>query len=52
MIDVEALLWRHGVHKYDEGFMDAVQLHKEGRLTYTVSKDFDGREVITIEVTD
>jgi len=46
------LLWRHGVRSYDEGFMDAIQLHKEERLTYTVTHDDSGCEVIVIEVSD
>ena len=43
--------WWHGRQEYDNGFMDAVQLHKEGRLTYDVSHNEEGDEVITIEVT-
>jgi len=42
---------RHGEDSYDNGFMDAVQLHQEGRLTYDVTHDpIDDVKVITIEV--
>ena len=43
---------RHGETQYDYGFMDAVQLHSEGRLTYDVSNDGEDVKTITIEVTD
>ena len=43
--------WWYGRQEYDNGFMDAVQLHKEGRLTYDVTYNEAGDEVITIEVT-
>ncbi len=46
------LLKRHSEQEYDNGFMDAVQLHNEGRLTYTTETQEDGVELITIEVTD
>jgi len=46
------LLKRHSELEYDNGFMDAVQLHKEGRLTYTSVIQEDGIELLTIEVTD
>ena len=39
-----------GKKEYDMGFMDAVQLHSEGRLTYTVEQEDDGINLITIEV--
>lgn len=38
--------------EYNDGFMDVVQLHNEGRLTYTTEVVEDGIELITIEVTD
>ena len=46
------LHYRHGEKQYDYGFMDAVQLHSEGRLTYDVSNDGEDVKTITIEVTD
>jgi len=47
------LLKRHGEQEYDNGFMDAVQLHSEGRLSYTVEQDVEeGVALLTIEVTD
>tara|TARA_R110000765_G_scaffold374942_1_gene465522 strand:+ start:825 stop:1016 length:192 start_codon:yes stop_codon:yes gene_type:complete len=42
------LYYRHGETSYDNGFMDAVQLHSEGRLKYTIETG----GVIMIEVTD
>ena len=45
------LYTKHGEESYDCGFMDAVQLHSEGRLTYNVSSTRE-EKVITIEVTD
>jgi len=51
MVALAWYLWRsHGIEEYDNGFMDAVQLHKEGRLTYFVEYDEEGYEVINIEV--
>jgi len=46
------LLVRHSEREYDNGFLDAVQLHKEGRLTYTTVVQEDGIELLTIEVVD
>ena len=46
------LHYRHGEKQYDCGFMDAVQLHSEGRLTYDVASDAEDVKTITIEVTD
>ena len=46
------LHYRHGETSYDDGFMDAVQLHSEGRLTYDVYDDGENVKTITIEVTD
>jgi len=37
---------------YDSGFLDAVQLHSEGRLTYTREIIGDDEDVLTIEVVD
>ena len=45
------LYTKHGEASYDNGFMDAVQLHSEGRLTYNVSST-EEEKVITIEVSD
>jgi len=45
------LHYRHGETQYDNGFMDAVQLHQEGRLTYSVTDDA-GVKTILIEVSD
>jgi hypothetical protein len=45
------LYTKHGEASYDNGFMDAVQLHSEGRLTYNVSSTNE-EKVITIEVSD
>ncbi len=44
------LSWTYGNNEYDYGFMDAVQLHSEGRLTYTVEEQEDGINLINIEV--
>tara|TARA_R110000822_G_scaffold151623_1_gene290772 strand:+ start:42 stop:236 length:195 start_codon:yes stop_codon:yes gene_type:complete len=33
------MTFRHGYTKYNDGFLDAVQLHSEGRLTYKIEKD-------------
>ncbi len=41
----------HARKEYNEGFMDAVQLHSEGRLTYTTEQE-EGVALLTIEVTD
>ena len=47
------LLVRHGDNEYDNGFLDAVQLHSEGRLTYTSEpSDEEGINLLTIEVKD
>jgi len=43
---------RQGEQEYDNGFMDAVQLHSEGRLTYNVETIGDDKCVLTIEVSD
>ena len=43
--------YRLGIAEYDKGFMDAVQLHQEGRLTYSVTDD-SGVKTILIEVSD
>lgn len=54
MAGVAWYLWKtHGETEYDNGFMDAVQLHSEGRLSYNVEQDEEeGTALITIEVTD
>jgi hypothetical protein len=44
--------WWYGREKYDQGFMDAIQLHSEGRLTYNTELQDDGVQLITIEVRD
>jgi hypothetical protein len=46
------LMKRQGEQEYDNGFMDAVQLHSEGRLTYNVETIGDDKCVLTIEVSD
>ena len=46
------LMKRQGEQEYDNGFMDAVQLHSEGRLTYTRETIGDDKYVLTIEVED
>lgn len=33
------MTYRHGYNNYSNGFIDAVQLHSEGRLTYKVEDD-------------
>ncbi len=44
------LSWTYGHNEYDNGFLDAVQLHSEGRLTYAVEEQEDGINLINIEV--
>ena len=44
------LSWTYGNNEYDNGFLDAVQLHSEGRLTYTVEEQENGIDLINIEV--
>ncbi len=40
-----------GKKEYDNGFMDAVQLHSEGRLSYTTEpSDEEGVNILKIEV--
>jgi hypothetical protein len=46
------LIKRQSELEYDNGFMDAVQLHNEGRLTYSSEILEDGVEMLTIEVAD
>jgi len=46
------LLVRNGEKEYDNGFMDAVQLHSEGRLTYSRENIGEHKDVLTIEVSD
>jgi hypothetical protein len=46
------LLVRNGEKEYDGGFLDAVQLHSEGRLTYTFETVGEDEGVLTIEVRD
>jgi hypothetical protein len=46
------LLVRNGEKEYDNGFLDAVQLHSEGRLTYTFETIGEDEGVLTIEVRD
>jgi hypothetical protein len=41
---------RHGNQEYDNGFIDAVQLHSEGRLAYTMESIGEHENVLTIEV--
>lgn len=43
-------IWRHGIDEYDNGFLDAIQLHSEGRLIYTIENIGDDENVLTIEV--
>jgi len=43
-------IWYTDYKAYDNGFIDAVQLHSEGRLTYTVEMEEEGINLITIEV--
>ena len=33
------MAYRHGYNSYSDGFLDAVQLHSEGRLTYQIEED-------------
>ena len=44
------LHYRHGIDEYDNGFLDAIQLHSEGRLIYTIENIGDDENVLTIEV--
>ena len=43
--------WWYSEKRYDRGFLDAIQLHNQGRLTYTSYFDDNGIEVLDIEVT-
>ena len=33
------MAYRYGYNNYSNGFLDAVQLHSEGRLTYQIEED-------------
>lgn len=43
---------RYGNREYDNGFIDAVQLHAEGRLAYSMETVGEDENVLTIEVFD
>ena len=42
--------WRYSEKRYDRGFLDAIQLHNQGRLTYTSYFNDEGIEILDIEV--
>ena len=44
------LSWWYCEKRYDRGFLDAIQLHNQGRLTYTTYFTDEGIEVLDIEV--
>ena len=44
------LLWRHGAKCYDRGLMDAVLMHREGRLHYNTYLDDNGDKMVNIEI--
>ena len=44
------LLWQHGNKCYDRGIMDAVQMHREGRLHYNTYLDDNGDKMLNIEI--
>lgn len=45
-------IWKQGRDEYDNGFLDAIQLHAEGRLFYSIEDIGDDEGVLTIEVFD
>lgn len=44
------LSWWFCEKRYDRGFLDAIQLHNQGRLTYTSYFNDEGIEILDIEV--
>ena len=44
------LLWKHGQKCYDRGLMDAVLMHREGRLHYNTYLDDNGDKMVNIEI--
>ena len=44
------ILWRHGAKCYDKGITDAILMHRNGRLTYKVYLDGDGKKMVDIEI--
>ena len=44
------LLQKYGESKYQAGVVEAVQMHNEGRLTYTSYFDDEGIEMIDIQI--
>ena len=44
------LLWKHGEKCYDRGLMDAVLMHREGRLHYNTYLDDNGDKMVNIEI--
>lgn len=44
------LSWWFCEKRYDRGFLDAIQLHNQGRLTYTSYFTDEGIEILDIEV--
>lgn len=44
------LSWWYCEKRYDRGFLDAIQLHNQGRLTYTSYFNDEGIEILDIEV--
>ena len=45
-----AAVWYIDKRAYNEGFLDAIHLHHEGRLTYDSYLDEEGIEMLNIEV--
>ena len=44
------LLWQHGNKCYDRGIMDAILMHREGRLKYKDYYDDDGGRMVDIQI--
>ena len=44
------LAWRHGAKCYDRGIIDAIIMHRNGRLTYETYLDDDGAKMVNIEI--
>lgn len=44
------LLQKYGESQYQAGVVEAVQMHNEGRLTYTSYFDDEGIEMIDIQI--
>jgi hypothetical protein len=44
------ILRRHGDKEYGDGITDAVQLHHEGKLTYTSYLADEGHEMLDIKI--